>query len=63
MPAITESAKNEKDLSNMADAGDITVDEATMLVEEAMRPVDSIGTPITKTTKNNKDLTNVAENT
>ena len=59
---ITEFAKNNKDLTNISNAGDITVDEATMTVDEADRPVDSLGLPITKISKNNKSLSNIAEN-
>ena len=62
MPGITPASKNEKSLTNISDAGDITVDEATMTVDEADRPISSLGLPITKTAKNNKSLSNMAEN-
>lgn len=63
MPGITETTKNEKTMTNLSDAGDITVDEALMTVDEAQRLAQSLGLPITKITKNEKSFTNLAENT
>lgn len=59
---ITEASKNEVSLTNISNGADIIVDLATMTVDEAERPVDSLGKPITKATKNEKSLTNSAEN-
>jgi len=61
MPVITEASKNEKSLTNTA-VKDTTVDEATMTVDEADRPVNALGLPISKTAKNEKSLTNASEN-
>jgi hypothetical protein len=61
MASFSNTAKNEKTLTNQNDAGDIIVDKATILVNDALRPVDSLGTPITKIEKNEKTLTNLAE--
>jgi hypothetical protein len=62
MPSITPNPINEKSLTNLSSAGDILVDEATMTVDEAEQPVDSVGHPITKGTINEKSLTPLAEN-
>ncbi len=61
MVSISNSSKNNKSLSNLG-MTDITVDEATMTVDEAERPVDALGVSITKASKNNKTLSNMSEN-
>jgi len=63
MPSITPNSINEKSLTNLSSAGDILVDEATMTVNEAEQPVDSVGHPITKLSINEKSLSNLVENT
>lgn len=62
MPGISNNSKNDKTLSNADLGADIIVDEATMTIDDAERPVDFLGNPVTKKTKNNKTLTNSNEN-
>jgi hypothetical protein len=59
---LSNASINEKSLTNISDAGNITVDEATMTVDEALGPVDSVGRPITKGSINEKTLTPLTEN-
>lgn len=62
MIVIAEITKNEKSLTNTEVGGDILVNDATMTVDEAERPVDAIGYPLTKKIKNEKSLANASEN-
>ncbi len=62
MPSLSNNSINEKSLANLSNAGDILVDEATGLVDEAEQPVDSLGHPITRLSINEKSLTPLAEN-
>jgi len=61
MSSLTNTSKNNVSLTNTDLSGDILVDEAIMTVDEADRPVDNVGLPLTKISKNSVSLTNSSE--
>ena len=63
MASITPLAFNEKNLANIDLNANITVEEATMTVDEALQPVESLGHHITKGAINTKSLTPISEHT